>query len=221
MNMSVSRKRGRPVDPDLHARRRQQILEVAIRLFGQQGYTATDTQQLADALGVGKGTIYRYFRNKRELFNAALRQVLAQLDEEIESAVVSITDPFQISFHATTAYLRFFLSRPHAVQLLLQELAFFRQEGTPVYFQYRRETMQRWVDHLNRLIAAGAMRPMRAETVVEIMGHSLFGIMLANFLNNRQRPPEMQARQVLDLFFRGLLTDAGRAQFQAAGLTTD
>jgi AcrR family transcriptional regulator len=210
MNPSTSRKRGRPVNPQLHAQRRQEILEVAIRLFGQQGYAATDTQQLADALGVGKGTIYRYFRSKRELFYAALRHVTDKLDEEIRSSIAEVTDPLQVSFRAIAAYLRFFQAHPSAVQLLLQELAHFRQEGLPVYFQYRQQNYSRWISHVQGLIAAKTMRPLPAETVVEILGDSLFGIMLANHLNNRERPPEIQAHEVMDVFYNGLLTEEGR-----------
>ncbi|MCS7015028.1 MAG: TetR/AcrR family transcriptional regulator [Gemmatales bacterium] len=214
MTFSASRKRGRPVDLALHARRRREILEVAIRLFGQQGYSATDTQQLAQALGVGKGTIYRYFRSKREIFYAALRHVMSQLDEEIQASIRGVDDPLRLSGQAIAAYLRFFQSHPHAVQLLLQELVHFRHEGLPAYFQHRRQTMHRWVNHLHHLMTTGAMRPVPAENTVEIMGDSLFGIMLSNFLNQRQRPPEIQAREVLEVFFCGLLTEQGRAHLR-------
>lgn len=219
MNSAASRRRGRPLNPELHARRRQEILEVAIQLFSQQGYTSTDTQQLAHALRVGKGTIYRYFRSKRELFYAALRHVMAKLDLELNAAVSGVSDPLQLSYRATTAYLRFFQSHPSAVQLLLQELVHFRDEGLPVYFQYRRQNFQRWVSHIQSLMDSGILRRLPAESVVEIMGDALFGTMLANFLNQRQRPPELQVREILGILFQGLLTDSGRAHLGKAGLT--
>src|SRR5262249_57454593 len=65
------KKPGRPQDPARRERRREEILEAAARLFAEHGYSETDTQGLADLLQVGKGTLYRYFRTKRELFLAA------------------------------------------------------------------------------------------------------------------------------------------------------
>jgi AcrR family transcriptional regulator len=57
------------VDPDLGARRRQEILDAAARLFAKHGYSQTDTQVIADELQVGKGTIYRYFPSKGRSFS--------------------------------------------------------------------------------------------------------------------------------------------------------
>ena len=55
---------GRPKDEGLQARRTEEILAAAARLFARLGYTDTDTQALADELQVGKGTLYRYFPSK-------------------------------------------------------------------------------------------------------------------------------------------------------------
>ncbi len=52
----------RSMDAERRAQREEQILETAVQLFAEHGYSDTDTQMLADKLQVGKGTIYRYFR---------------------------------------------------------------------------------------------------------------------------------------------------------------
>ena len=56
----------RPTDGTLRANRTEQILDAAARLFAKHGFADADTQLLADELGVGKGTIYRYFPSKKE-----------------------------------------------------------------------------------------------------------------------------------------------------------
>lgn len=45
----------------------------AMRLFWRNGYAATTPQQLVDALGIGRGSLYNAFGSKRELFERALR----------------------------------------------------------------------------------------------------------------------------------------------------
>lgn len=47
---------------------REKILDMAIRLFSEKGYENTKVSDITDALRMGKGTFYRYFKNKRELF---------------------------------------------------------------------------------------------------------------------------------------------------------
>lgn len=48
---------------------RQHILDVALRLFSQQGVSSTSLAQIAQAAGVTRGAIYWHFKNKSDLFN--------------------------------------------------------------------------------------------------------------------------------------------------------
>jgi AcrR family transcriptional regulator len=47
---------------------REKILDMAIRLFSERGYENTKVSDIIEALRMGKGTFYVYFKNKRELF---------------------------------------------------------------------------------------------------------------------------------------------------------
>ena len=75
------------------ARRNEEILEAAIRLFAKHGYADADLQVLADELGVGKGTLYRHFGSKQELFLAAADRVMQMLFKHIDAASEGIEDP--------------------------------------------------------------------------------------------------------------------------------
>lgn len=48
---------------------RQHLLDVALRLFSQQGVSATSLTDIAKAAGVTRGAIYWHFKNKSDLFN--------------------------------------------------------------------------------------------------------------------------------------------------------
>lgn len=47
---------------------KDQVLEDAMMLFWAQGYTATSVQQLLDAMGISRSSMYTEFGNKRDLF---------------------------------------------------------------------------------------------------------------------------------------------------------
>jgi AcrR family transcriptional regulator len=49
-------------------RKREKILDTAIELFSRKGYENTKISDITDALHMGKGTFYVYFKNKEELF---------------------------------------------------------------------------------------------------------------------------------------------------------
>ncbi|MCZ3382935.1 MULTISPECIES: multidrug efflux transporter transcriptional repressor AcrR [unclassified Kosakonia] len=48
---------------------RQHILDVAMRLFSQNGVSATSLAEIAQAAGVTRGAIYWHFKNKSDLFS--------------------------------------------------------------------------------------------------------------------------------------------------------
>jgi AcrR family transcriptional regulator len=59
----------RAIPPD----RFPQLIEVATRIFVERGYRPTQMADVADALGVAKGTLYGYVESKEALFDAAVR----------------------------------------------------------------------------------------------------------------------------------------------------
>jgi len=65
MGATIRNKREKNHSGDIKIRREEEILEAAAIFFAECGYSEADTQTLADRLGVGKGTIYRYFPSKR------------------------------------------------------------------------------------------------------------------------------------------------------------
>ena len=120
MNRAPKKKKpGRPTNEALWASRREQILNAAARLFARHGYSDTDTQLLADELGVGKGTIYRHFPSKRDLFLAAVDQVIRALRRQIDEAVAGITDPLEQVATGVRTYLGFFAEHPDHEHLRL------------------------------------------------------------------------------------------------------
>ena len=52
--------------------RRQQLLQVAMRLFSEKGFSGTTTKEIAAAAGVSEATVFKHFDNKDELYAAIL-----------------------------------------------------------------------------------------------------------------------------------------------------
>src|SRR5690348_3224187 len=52
--------------------RRQQLIEVAMRLFSEQGFDGTTTRQIAEAAEVNEAIIFRHFSSKEELYWAVV-----------------------------------------------------------------------------------------------------------------------------------------------------
>lgn len=67
--------------------KKKQILDTALQLFAQKGFRATSIQDIADQIGIAKGSIYIYFKSKEELFVSALQLVLDRVGEQCRAVV--------------------------------------------------------------------------------------------------------------------------------------
>jgi AcrR family transcriptional regulator len=75
--------------------RREQLIEVATKLFARHGYEATTTAAIADAAGVTEPILYRHFRSKQELFVAIVREMSEQTLDEWRQLTDGVADPAQ------------------------------------------------------------------------------------------------------------------------------
>jgi len=183
---------------------------VATRLFARDGFHQADMQQLADALDVAKGTLYRYFPTKRALFLAAADRVMVLLYDRIEQVRGKTDDPLRQISEAVRAYLVFFDAHPEFVELLVQERAVFKDRKRPTYFEHRARNIKRWQRMYSDLIAAGRVRRLAPEAITDVLSSAVYGTMFTNFFAGRTKSAATQARQIIDIVFRGLLTDAER-----------
>ncbi len=76
-------------------RNRELLLETAQRLFGECGLENVTMTAVADAAGVGKGTLYRHFKNKAELIYALLDQDMLDLQQHILRRLEQNGDPVE------------------------------------------------------------------------------------------------------------------------------
>ena len=200
------KKSGRPTDATLRERRREEILEAAAQLFAEHGYSETDTQVLADRLRVGKGTLYRYFRTKRELFLAAADRVMHRLRQAVDDSMAGVEDPLEGIARAVRAYLEFFANQPEFVELLIQERALFKDRKKPTYFEHREANTERWRSFYRDLIAAGRIRDVPPDRITDVFGNLLYGTMFTNYFAGQRKPTEAQAQDILDIIYCGILS---------------
>jgi len=66
---------------------RAQVLEIAVRLFNEQGYDGTSVSSLATALGLSKAALYHHFTSKEQILEIALDDALGGLESVLDGAL--------------------------------------------------------------------------------------------------------------------------------------
>src|SRR5690242_7314916 len=77
------------VDEQMREATRQRIIHEAAVEFARLGFDSANINTIAEQSGIGKGTIYLYFENKRELFLAMLRSIAQAQLTSIRTALAS------------------------------------------------------------------------------------------------------------------------------------
>lgn len=203
--MKKPKKLGRPPNKEKIEQKKKEILSMSAKFFSQYGYPNTNVDSIADELEIGKGTIYRYFPSKQELFLATVDRGMCSLQEQIDASIAGVDEPLEQISRAIHTYLAFFDNNPEFVELFIQERAEFRDRKQPTYFSYRDANLCRWRKLFRRLIEEKKIRDIPIERILEVISVLLYGTIFTNYFVGRKKAFEVQAQDILDVLFHGIL----------------
>lgn len=118
------------------------ILEAASRVFAQRPFHEVLIDSIATDAGIGKGTIYRYFETKDDLYFAAILHVLDTLTAALDATLQGEAAATRRLEGIATVILRHFWERK-------QLLAFFQREE---HFPIRHEELTRRREQILRFV---------------------------------------------------------------------
>ncbi len=191
------------------------------RLFRNRRFHEVTLDDVAKEAHVGKGTIYRFFKNKEDLFFHTATAGFDNLCEILKRSEADSTNFPERLFHACNQITRFFSQRRHLFRMMIAE------EGHLLVA--KGDLKKRWIQKRGMLVASLAqlLQDGMAEGVVRT---DLSGSILATYLLSMLRarahelvdsPPEMARLELLlDIFWRGIRTN-GRCSSETSLLHTE
>jgi AcrR family transcriptional regulator len=87
--MIKDNKRGRPSDPALQHKRKEQLMDTAYQLLNQKSYRAITIREIAEQAGMKSAMISYYFTNKEGLFTALIARYAATNSTQFEAILKS------------------------------------------------------------------------------------------------------------------------------------
>jgi AcrR family transcriptional regulator len=104
------------------AAQRAHLLEVAIGLFGKHGYHATTVPMIVEAAGASTGSFYFYFRNKEDVFAAALEAFGQKIAKALNAAIDAAgANPAERMRAAVERLVVFMAENPDEARILIVE----------------------------------------------------------------------------------------------------
>ncbi|MHA6258882.1 TetR/AcrR family transcriptional regulator [Sporosarcina sp. CAU 1771] len=156
--------------------RRQEILEAAAKSFSLFGYKATTMDQVAKIANVGKGTIYTFFANKEELFNAIVVKMIREMKAEADKVAVEGAS-FESNAHARLMQMLKFRNTHQLYAKLIDEEKELR---TPAVGEVLEEIENKIVDYIEtkikKGIQTGELKPCDTELVAYLLFKAYFAL---------------------------------------------
>lgn len=158
--------------------RRQEILEAADKSFSLFGYKATTMDQVAKIANVGKGTIYTFFANKEELFNAIVLQMVEEMRLVSEKATVEGAS-FEQNAHAILMQMLKFRETHQLYAKLIDEGKELRTPAViEVLTEIENEILSYIKAKIERSIDKGELKPCDSELIAFLLFKSYLALVL-------------------------------------------
>lgn len=126
---------------------RERILEVAARLFHEQGYHATGVSTILRESGVNSGSLYHFFPGKEQLLSGVLERYLERLQPEVLDPVERQTDdPIERVFGLLDGYLQMMEFTGCAMGCPVGNLALELSDNHPAIRRLVDRNFQNWID---------------------------------------------------------------------------
>jgi TetR/AcrR family transcriptional regulator, cholesterol catabolism regulator len=197
--------RARRVGPP--RRRQQEILEAAAEVFHRKGYESTSIQDIADAVGILKGSLYYYIDSKEDLLYAILQGVHEDALRNIERTKAIEGDPLQKIRAFVTLHIAFNAENLVKMGVFFQDFRSLGEERRAVIVEERDQYDQ----FLRTLIQEGQEQGVVcADVDPKLAGLAILG--MTNWIYHWYQPTgertaEELAQAYADLVVAGLACD--------------
>ena len=101
--------------------RQEEIVRVAIDLAAKRGVETVTTQDMADAMGLTQGAIFRHFPTKDEIWLAAIQWIRGQLMRTLEAAAARSDDPLAALENMFIAHVSFVAKHPAIPRIVFSD----------------------------------------------------------------------------------------------------
>lgn len=174
---------------DKRNERQMRILEAAVDMFGEKGYASTSTNEIAKRAGVAEGTIFRYYKTKKDLLFAVVMPTLTKFAAPFFVQAFA-KEIFKTEYESYEVLLRviiqnrFEFAKKHfpMIKILIQEVPFQPELKSEIQQLIETELLV----HFKKLIAKfqeeGEIIELPPSSVLRLTLSAVLGLLLTRFL---------------------------------------
>jgi AcrR family transcriptional regulator len=197
--------RDRAKRKELTQTRQTQILDAASEVFSKKGFAHTQVDEIADLASLGKGTIYRYFKDKKKLFSAVVDRGLEDLKTTIFIEMDKTEDPLGKIETVMRTYLSFFEENSNLIGVLIHEQSSFQKRIAKRYFEHYYGNVDKMKQIFKEAIEKGIIKDINIDNTIRVLASLLNGLIYMWQIENGGYSLSDKLPVVSEIFFTGII----------------
>ncbi|MGH9667881.1 MAG: TetR/AcrR family transcriptional regulator [Bryobacteraceae bacterium] len=184
-----------------------EILEAARKVFASKGFGSATVDDIAESAHISKGTVYLYFRSKRDLYLAALQEGVEEIHEQTNRRMAlerSARDKLR-AFVETRIY--YFERNRDFFKICQSEFGNLFTHPSQLNEAFT-ELHTRQTKALEAVVAeairCGELRPVRADLAAFTIYEMTRGLIIQRLMGWSQAPAEADIDSLFDLIWKGI-----------------
>lgn len=168
--------------------KQKRILEAAVEIFSEKGYSATSTSEIAKKAGVAEGTIFRHYKTKKDLLLSIIAPTMAKF-----IAPIVMKDFYKVlssDYQNIEDFLRAIIvnrmqfAKKHMpmVKIFLQEIPFHPELKEPFKEHVANQVFERLTLIIETYQKKGEIINLPSKSIIRFTATSILGFILARYL---------------------------------------
>ncbi|PEP23700.1 TetR/AcrR family transcriptional regulator [Bacillus wiedmannii] len=174
---------------DKRNERQMRILEAAVDMFGEKGYASTSTSEIAKRAGVAEGTIFRYYKTKKDLLLAVVMPTLTKFAAPFFVQAFA-KEIFKSKYESYEGLLRvvinnrFEFAQKHfpMIKILIQEVPFQPELKNEIQQLVETELFSHFKKLIVKFQDKGEIIEIPPSSVLRLTLSAVLGLLLTRFL---------------------------------------
>jgi len=188
--------------------RKQDILDMAAKLFASKDFHSVTVDEIAEKVGLSKGTIYLYFDNKENIFFSILIERTKSLMQALSQAVESGKPFIECLRHFIFTYLEYFQEHESFFKIMHSEKTRSSMEAHYQMHDYANESIGRFLEIVNALmfkgVEEGHLRSVDVLSMTKMLSGILNTFTYYRIFSTTDASPYEETEVILDLFLHGV-----------------
>ncbi|WP_088044385.1 TetR/AcrR family transcriptional regulator [Bacillus sp. EAC] len=189
------------------------ILEAAIEIFAEKGFVSTSTNEIAKKANVAEGTIFRYFKTKKDLLKSIIKPTLVKTIAPFEMDRFSKA-VFHLEYETFDDFLKaliknrmdFAKKNTAVIKIIFQEIPFQDDMQVELKRLFKEKMYPKVAVVLQSFIDKGQISEMSVPTILRLIISSVVGLVISTVVL-RDSPiwdEELETQRTIEFIKKGL-----------------